>query len=894
MPIARVFLDGVKKPLVSAHIVREGERAVDIGNITFTGDVPLNENQKVDYIMDRINTDNLLGIWHFEDSLQDESGNENHGTALPVPTKTISLLDTVGWTKSGTLQNIELGLLKFNATRSTTKHAEVYDFGSALSDTNWVIRFKYTTITPLQGANANPAAIFVGLSSSSSGDSATSQDFIGFKQEISSTLTNVFKALDTDGANLHGATDASSTLAPAKNTDYWIRISRTSTTTYKIEIYRDAFKTLVETINGSCASTTAGLRYLIVAGLDLSTSGADSVLIGHIDTIQVFDAMTMDSIERYVDAKHGKGFIFNGQTTVKIDPTKFNSLERTTTKTFHIYIKTSASDFCIKSKSTIATARGWSISVNSLGRIEYLETSTDVTNQLKVTSTNTVNNGQYRHVIIVDDGSGTAAGIALYIDGLLETNIVLVDNLVGTIVNASDVIIGSYMDGSKKIPSGVILDECRIYDRMLDAVEIQDLYSNKHPTRSCWLCGKIWKVEDQISRKVGYVKSLGKVLGEIEADSLVFSNVYPENIVKYLITKYTTLTYIDSEQNSGILLTRFVVDGKLLDNIINMALGTGRTFRTYGIGLFRFEPLAVVNSGLTFTHGINAFVKAEMSDDTELINDVVLIGENIRYQSQETFSGDGSTKVFTIQNSPVSTRVTISGTEKTPETDYVVDIEKKTITFTVAPASASNNVVIYYEFEKPVYVRSNRPSSISQFGTRSRRIIAPWIRTVEDGLRYVSTLLTNSKDVRSMVDVVVPAVVLTMDENSIASVVNSLIGISGTYLSKSMTWDYPQGQTRMRMGQFAFDDLELHKQVVIKLHNLESSVVTTKDLRGYESAEEVLALTDTINKKALEQATYNLVTTIYSTDDEYAVTLLSKAYYNNVNTTYSRDDKYST
>ena len=60
----------------------------------------------------------------------------------------------------------------------------------------------------------------------------------------------------------------------------------------------------------------------------------------------------------------------------------------------------------------------------------------------------------------------------------------------------------------------------------------------------------------------------------------------------------------------------------------------------------------------------------------------------------------------------------------------------------------------------------------------------------------------------------------------------------------------------MTLGEFDFDVLEYSKQIAEKIHDLESAVVKVKDLRDFESVEEILGLTATfsidINQEFME------------------------------------------
>jgi len=71
---------------------------------------------------------------------------------------------------------------------------------------------------------------------------------------------------------------------------------------------------------------------------------------------------------------------------------------------------------------------------------------------------------------------------------------------------------------------------------------------------------------------------------------------------------------------------------------------------------------------------------------------------NRQETDSQSFSGDGSAKVFTLTNAPVSINsVTVGGTTQTKHISYVIDLDNKLITFNSAPASGTDNVVVSYE-----------------------------------------------------------------------------------------------------------------------------------------------------------------------------------------------------
>jgi len=73
-----------------------------------------------------------------------------------------------------------------------------------------------------------------------------------------------------------------------------------------------------------------------------------------------------------------------------------------------------------------------------------------------------------------------------------------------------------------------------------------------------------------------------------------------------------------------------------------------------------------------------------------------LVGRNLADPSYDVFSGNGAQTGFTLttQSSTAAATVTISGVTQRPSTDFT--ISGTTLTFTTAPASGTNNVLVQY------------------------------------------------------------------------------------------------------------------------------------------------------------------------------------------------------
>lgn len=122
--------------------------------------------------------------------------------------------------------------------------------------------------------------------------------------------------------------------------------------------------------------------------------------------------------------------------------------------------------------------------------------NSDGTAGRRVTGNTNVTDSKWHHVIGTYDGSNTAAGIKIYVDGVLETLTTVLDTSPGTITNSLSPAIGarsagagtpSYFNGS--------IDDVRVYTRTLAAADVTGLNSNTPFVNNASLQGW-WKLDD--------------------------------------------------------------------------------------------------------------------------------------------------------------------------------------------------------------------------------------------------------------------------------------------------------------------------------------------------------------------------------------------------------------
>ena len=562
---------------------------------------------------------------------------------------------------------------------------------------------------------------------------------------------------------------------------------------------------------------------------------------------------TTSNITYGTDKWDGKSATFNG-TNGKVTITDDNTLDFSAKFDIVMWLKWTAttSPMYVVSKRS-ATSNGWAICVNrtTAGDVAFHIGSSVVTS-----STAGYNDGEWHMVRIKRDADNL---VTLYVDNTSKGTMTNSTNLTDT----NNLVIGYDTPATSWFAGSVA--RFRLYKGgLLSDDRATQLYTNRNPRSTLKFGGYVTKIEKELGHKDVIAQSFGKVLAEIEVRGQLYDDKTPEYIINDLITRETSLTYSDEGSLSGLTLETFNADGKLIDIVRNLATYTNKIFYTTANEDFFFIPRTFKDTTILFTHGVGAKISSNGFDDTEIVNDLTVLGENKRYETNEAFDGDGSQTVFTLLHNAIVPRVQIGPTgvynEVHPEQDYELDSDRKTITFLAhsVPVSGTDNVVVYYMYEIPLFFRGKKNSSIEKYGVHAKRLNMPWIKNRTDGVRFVQSYLNRYKDVQEKIQVNVANLYNSAEEGDVIEVVNDIKGINGTFTIKSIKWDYPQMTTTLEVGEYYFGFFEADKQIVEKLHNVENALTIVKDIREYESPEEVLGLTDVVVIQVNQELTESL------------------------------------
>jgi hypothetical protein len=156
-------------------------------------------------------------------------------------------------------------------------------------------------------------------------------------------------------------------------------------------------------------------------------------------------------------------------------------LEGTDLFSFSFYIKPSVlqeGDIINKFAGYSPTAaKGYFVRLTASGEVRF--GMQNDTNRADVKTPAIVTAGVWQHVVITNDGTATAAGIKIYIDGTLQVNTVIQDNLTGSINNTLEILKLGANTTNARYYSG-LLDDVKMWNIELTPTEAEcptDLYS---------------------------------------------------------------------------------------------------------------------------------------------------------------------------------------------------------------------------------------------------------------------------------------------------------------------------------------------------------------------------------------------------------------------------------
>lgn len=129
---------------------------------------------------------------------------------------------------------------------------------------------------------------------------------------------------------------------------------------------------------------------------------------------------------------------------------------------------------------TASNFRGWELDLNgfaSPASLTFLLISTYPSNLINVLLTG-ISNAVLYNVVVTYDGSATAAGVKVYLNGVLHATSVVNDTLSATTQNSIPIFLGARNDGTNKLTGEI--GPTYIWDRVLTSSEAASVFSNPY------------------------------------------------------------------------------------------------------------------------------------------------------------------------------------------------------------------------------------------------------------------------------------------------------------------------------------------------------------------------------------------------------------------------------
>ena len=159
--------------------------------------------------------------------------------------------------------------------------------------------------------------------------------------------------------------------------------------------------------------------------------------------------------------------------------------ERTSPRSFSFWIKSSLSTnaYVFAKQSNDAAARGFGVTLNTDGTMDFILRSDNATsNKIDVaTSAGGLNNGAWHHVVWTYTGGSAASGVTCYVDGASVGLSTITDNLSATILTTEAFVFGASKGGVVSWYDGR-LDDFAMYNKALTLAEVQAIYNSGSPT----------------------------------------------------------------------------------------------------------------------------------------------------------------------------------------------------------------------------------------------------------------------------------------------------------------------------------------------------------------------------------------------------------------------------
>ena len=170
----------------------------------------------------------------------------------------------------------------------------------------------------------------------------------------------------------------------------------------------------------------------------------------------------------YIPGKYGEALLFDGAKYIEVaEAGKFDTEDRFTLSSW--VFPTSRDQLAILSRGESgALGRGYQLLLDDARLVVKLVNQPRIS-LVEMVAKEPLSLNNWHHVAVTVDGSGKAAGVAIYLDGQLQQTQARSDSLSGSIDTSAAFVIGGF---DKKLAFRGLLDDVRVYGRELSGDEV--------------------------------------------------------------------------------------------------------------------------------------------------------------------------------------------------------------------------------------------------------------------------------------------------------------------------------------------------------------------------------------------------------------------------------------
>lgn len=193
----------------------------------------------------------------------------------------------------------------------------------------------------------------------------------------------------------------------------------------------------------------------------------------------------MESTDIQGDTPYGltrlteRSVIFDGGEYVNLG--NVLGFERNQTRSIQAWVWTSGTgNYAFAGKMNGTPFTGWSVHVWNTA-VYFVLINTWSSNAMEVYAPGAAPLSNWNHILVTYDGTSTAAGVKIYVNGSLKTNTVTYDSLSATILNAADMYLGARSATGSTLNLNGQMCEFAMWDKVLSAAEVAEAYGDKEP-----------------------------------------------------------------------------------------------------------------------------------------------------------------------------------------------------------------------------------------------------------------------------------------------------------------------------------------------------------------------------------------------------------------------------